>query len=47
MTDDDVRQIEQHGWLVREEEDEPLDLEEIREAEKRFWEPTWDRPEER
>ncbi len=47
LSDEDVRQIEERGWLVREEEDEPLDLEEIREAEKRFWEPTWDKPEER
>lgn len=46
ITDDDVRQIEEQGWLAR-EEDEPLDLDEIREAEERFWEPTWDRPEER
>lgn len=46
ITDGDVRQIEERGWLVR-EEDEPLDLDEIREAEERFWEPTWDRPEER
>jgi len=46
ITDDDVRQIEQRGWLAR-EADEPLDLDEIREAEERFWEPTWDRPEER
>lgn len=46
MSDDDVRRIEERGWIVREEEDEPLDLEEIEEAERRFWEPTWDRPEE-
>lgn len=47
MSDDDVRQIEERGWIMREEEDEPLDLEAIREAERRFWEPTWDEPEER
>ncbi len=47
MTDDPVlREIlaESDTW-PEEEEADPLDEEEIREAEDRFWEQEWDRPE--
>jgi hypothetical protein len=43
LSDEMVRQIEQSGRLDR---DEPLDWEEIEEAEERFWEESWDEPEE-
>lgn len=42
ITDDMLRQIENRG---RVEMDEPLDLDEIQEEERRFWEETWDEPE--
>jgi hypothetical protein len=45
LTDDMIRQIESDGWLVA-EADEPLDWEEIREEEERFFGETWDEPEE-
>ena len=41
LTDEDVRTIEEFGSLSV-EEDEPLDLEQVREAEERFWMETWD-----
>lgn len=43
LTDDMVRRIEEHG---RVEAEEPLDWEEIRAEEERFWEESWDEPEE-
>ncbi|HEX7050636.1 MAG TPA: hypothetical protein VF188_10575 [Longimicrobiales bacterium] len=43
LTDDMIRQIEASGSL---EVDEPLDRDRIREAEERFWNETWDEPEE-
>lgn len=47
LSDDDVRQIEEGGLLFR-EDDEPLDMDEIREEEERFWaSESWDRAEER
>lgn len=42
LSDDMARQIEARGWV---EVDEPLDLEEAREAEEEFWEEEWDEPE--
>ena len=47
MTDDPVlREIlsESDAW-PEDEDTDPLDEEEIREAEDRFWEQEWDRPE--
>lgn len=44
VTDDVVRQIEHEGE-VQTDEPEPLDREEIREEEDRFWEEYWDEPE--
>jgi hypothetical protein len=41
LTDDMVRRIEERGWL---EAEEPLDWEEIREEEERFWKESWDEP---
>ncbi|HEX6939755.1 MAG TPA: hypothetical protein VF158_10115 [Longimicrobiales bacterium] len=41
LDDAQIRQIETHGWL---EVEDPLDWEEIRTAERRFWEETWDEP---
>jgi hypothetical protein len=43
LTDDMLRQIEQSGWI---ELDEPLDLDDIQEEEARFWEESWEEPEE-
>ncbi len=44
LTDEAIRQIETHGRLAR---DEPLDLQEIDEEERRFWEEEeWDESEE-
>jgi hypothetical protein len=43
LADEDIRRIEEGGWLVREE---PLDLDEARAEEEQFWEETWDEPEE-
>lgn len=46
VDDDDIRRILETGVLAR-EEDEPLDLEEIEEEERRFWEESeWDQAEE-
>jgi uncharacterized membrane protein YccC len=45
LTDEMIRQIEQEGWIEL-EEDEPLDLNEIRELEEQFWEESWDEPDE-
>lgn len=45
VDDDTVRQILERGTVVS-EEDEPLDLEEIEEEERRFWGESWDEPEE-
>jgi hypothetical protein len=45
VTDDMIRQIEERG-SVDVEEEEPLDFETIEEEEARFWEETWDEPEE-
>ena len=45
VTDDMIRQIEERG-RVDVEEEEPLDFETIEEEEARFWEETWDEPEE-
>jgi hypothetical protein len=43
LTDEMVRAIEERG---RVEVDEPLDFEAIEDEESRFWEETWDEPEE-
>lgn len=44
LSDEHIRDIERHGSL---EMDEPLDLEEAREEERRFWnEEAWDETEE-
>ena len=45
LDDDLIRQIEEEGWVNVEDEDEdPLDWEEIRREEDRFWdEERWDR----
>ncbi len=46
MTDDPVlRDILARSDAGPEEEGDPLDEEEIREAEERFWEQEWDQPE--
>lgn len=45
LTDDMIRQIEEEGRL-RLEHPEPLDLNEIREAEEQFWSESWDEPDE-
>ncbi|HEX7118431.1 MAG TPA: hypothetical protein VF212_06565 [Longimicrobiales bacterium] len=42
LDDAHIRQIETAGWI---EVEDPLDLEEIRAAERRFWEESWDEPE--
>jgi len=44
LEDDDVRHIVESGRLSI-EEDPPLDLEEIEEAEDDFWSEPWDEPE--
>ncbi|NNF25971.1 MAG: hypothetical protein HKN73_01955 [Gemmatimonadetes bacterium] len=44
LSDDDVEQILATGTLKV--EDDPLDLDEVREAEERFWSETWDEAEE-
>lgn len=43
LTDEMVRAIEESGRI---EVDEPLDFETIEDEESRFWEETWDEPEE-
>jgi hypothetical protein len=43
LDDDLIRQIERDGWI---ELEEPLDLDHIREQEQRFWEESWDEPDE-
>lgn len=43
LTDDAVRRIEDSGRIERED---PLDLEEIEREHERFFEETWDEPEE-
>jgi hypothetical protein len=45
VTDEVLRRILEEGEVPPEEVD-PLDEEEIREAEDRFWEEEWDEPEE-
>lgn len=48
LDDDAVRSIVETGVFVS-DEDEPLDLEQVREEERRFWEEeewSWDEPEE-
>jgi len=45
VDDDAVRTILETGRLVT-TEDEPLDLEEIEEEERRFWSESWDEPDE-
>ena len=45
LDDDDVRRIEAQGSLYV-ELDEPLDPEQIRQAEERFWREDWEDPEE-
>lgn len=42
VSDDMISQIEASGWV---EVDEPLDLDEARDAEEEFWEEEWDEPE--
>lgn len=43
LDDDMIRRIEQDGAI---EVDEPLDLDEVREEEERFWSESWDIPDE-
>jgi len=43
LTDDMIREIETRGEV---EMEEPLDRERIAREEERFWEETWDEPEE-
>ena len=43
LDDDMIRRIEQEGVV---EVEEPLDLDEVREEEERFWSETWDIPDE-
>jgi hypothetical protein len=43
LSEEMIRQIETHGRI---EMDEPLDREHIAREEERFWEETWDEPEE-
>jgi hypothetical protein len=43
--DDEVRAILERGVLTF-DDDEPLDLREIAEEERRFWTETWDEPDE-
>jgi len=45
VDDDAVRAILERGVLVT-DEDEPLDLDEIDEEERRFWSESWDEPDE-
>ena len=45
LTDDMIRRIEAQGNL-HVEDDEPLDMQHIREEEERFLEETWDEPDE-
>ena len=45
VDDDAVRRILETGRLAT-DEDEPLDLEEIEEEERRFWSESWDEPDE-
>ena len=46
LEDDDVRDIIAHGVFVS-DEDEPLDLDQVNEEERRFWEEAqWDEAEE-
>lgn len=43
VDDDMIRRIESQG---RVDVEDPLDLDEVRREEERFWSETWDRPEE-
>lgn len=43
LTDDQIRVIEERGAV---EVEDPLDLDHIRDEEQRFWEESWDEPEE-
>jgi len=44
LNDDAIQHIETAGWI---EVDEPMDLEQIREEEARFWEESaWEEPDE-
>ena len=43
LDDDMIRRIEEQGVI---EVEEPLDLEQVREEEERFWSETWDIPDE-
>ena len=45
VTDEVLRRILEEG-AVSPDDDEPLDEDRIREAEDRFWDEEWDRPEE-
>lgn len=45
VDDEAVRRIIEEG-VLESVEDEPLDLDEIEEEERRFWEQTWDEAEE-
>lgn len=44
LSDEAIRRIEREGRLETDER-EPLDREQIREEEDRFWSETWDEPE--
>jgi len=47
LDDDDIQRILETGVLVRDDDEEPLDLREIEEQERRFWEEErWDEAEE-
>ncbi|MFW6192648.1 MAG: hypothetical protein ACOC83_04095 [Gemmatimonadota bacterium] len=45
LTEEMIRRIEEEGQ-VETDEREPLDWDEIREEEDRFWSETWDEPDE-
>ncbi|HEX6559892.1 MAG TPA: hypothetical protein VF021_10530 [Longimicrobiales bacterium] len=44
LSDDQIRQVEERGWI---ELDEPLNYDDIEDEEARFWEETsWEEPDE-
>jgi hypothetical protein len=46
LTDEQIRRIEDEGWIaVGAEDEEPLDLDDIAQEEERFWTESWDEPE--
>jgi hypothetical protein len=43
LSDEQIRQVEERGWI---EFEEPLNYRDIEDEEVRFWEESWDEPEE-